>query len=485
MCFIISSVPFVERQKINMKYKIAVCGMGPHTKKCHYAILGQLSKEYDISIELLIDLKCRQTIIEQWLIEADLQPKKCLFLENTRENILGLSIDQQADEALTELLKEGNLNKLMVSTEPKAHKIYLLWGLQHDIDVIVDKPLTANEVNPMNAESSKLLVSDYEEIHEAVKQSNGKLYVMIPKRKRPSYTIMKEYADNFIKEYKVPLTYIGMNIYEGMWNMPDEFYSRENHPYKYGYGGLLHSGYHYTDYILWLMESNSILNNCKIDKLSMNVMFTTPNDFVHQIPNEFYNENMNKDYSSLYTKDSLEKYCQMGELDTFLQFQGYNGDVCITNVGLNLLHTSFSSRSSTELPADTYSQNGRVHHHTFCLQFGTLCSIYSTQKVYPYDEKMPYEEELNGDCIIEIFRNTDIIGGKPYEKIVFDEEANKIDREYHGKRAEIEDWLSGTDSICEFTNHLKNIVVIQKIYEEMARIRLKKPSVSLDLSKFE
>ena len=467
-----------------MEYKIAVCGMGPHTKKCHYAILEELSGIYNLSVELLIDLKSRQSIIEKWLTETSLKPKRCLFLDDTQDNILGTSLDGEADKALTELLNSGNLNKLMVSTEPKCHKIYALWGLQHNIDVIVDKPLTANKVDSEDAESSKLLIKDFDEIHEAVKKSSSRLYVMIPKRKRPSYSIIKEYADEIIREHKIPLTYIGMNVNEGMWNMPDEFFTRENHPYKYGYGGLLHSGYHYTDFILWLMESNSAFDHYKIDKLRMSIEFTTPNDFVHRIPNEFYKEKFGKDYSQYINDSNYAVYNKMGELDTFLHLQGYNNNACITNANLSVLHTSFSSRAWTNLPDDTYTCNGRIHHHDFNLQFGTVCSINSTQRIFPVEVENGGSYE-NGDCIIEIFRNTDVIGGKPYEKIVFEEQKNKLDREYHGKRAEIEDWLNRSDSICEFKHHLKNISFLQMVYEQMAKIRTSNDTQYMDLRAYD
>lgn len=467
-----------------MEYKIVVCGMGPHTKKCHYAILRELAESHDISIELIIDLKSRQSIVEKWLTETSLKPKRCIFLDDSPENVLGTKLDTEADKALTELHNSGKLNKLMVSTEPKAHKIYVIWGLNHNIDVIVDKPLTANKVNSGDPESSMLLIKDYDEIHKAVKNSSGRLYVMIPKRKRPSYCVIKEYADKLINELKIPLTYIGLNVNEGMWNMPDEFFSRENHPYKYGYGGLLHSGYHYTDFILWLMESNNVVSEFKIDKLKMNIMFTTPNDFVHQITNEFYQKNLGKDFSEYYNSSAFSKYKNMGELDTFLQLQGLNGETCITNANLSILHTSFSSRAWTQLPDDTFSANGRVHQHNFCLQFGTVCCIYSTQKVFPFEGEDDGEYS-KGYCVIEIFRNTDVIGGKPYERIAFDEQKNRVDREYHGKKAEIEDWLMGDESVCEFSNHLKNIQFLQKMYEQMAKIRSTESASYMDLSVYE
>lgn len=447
-----------------MEYKIALCGMGPHTYKCHYAILCDLAEKYDISIELLIDLKSRQKVIEKWLSGLKIQPRKCLFLDDTCSNVLGAKIDPLADAELTSLLESGNLNKLMVSTEPKAHKMYVLWGLAHNVDVLVDKPLSANEMKSQEDKTSSL-INDYSEIKDALDKATSKLYVMVPKRKRDSYSIIKERAKKIIKEDGIPITYIGLNINEGMWNMPDEFFTRENHPYKYGYGAMLHSGYHYTDFILWLMESNSLIEEYDIDKLKVNFMTTSPNDFVHQIDNDFYKKKLGKDYSSYINDDKYDEYKKMGELDVFLTLQGMHKDICVTSASLNILHTSFSARAWTELPENPYTDNGRVHHHSFCVQFGTLCAIYSTQREMPAGIECETEDEKAGDCIIEIYRNSKVIGGKPYEKIVYSKESSKKEKSYHGKKAEIIDWLEGKDSVCEFNQHYKNVLLLQKLYE--------------------
>lgn len=40
-----------------------------------------------------------------------------------------------------------------------------------------------------------------------------------------------------------------------MWNTEEEIFSREDHPYRYGYGALCHSGYHYIDILSGLPGS--------------------------------------------------------------------------------------------------------------------------------------------------------------------------------------------------------------------------------------
>ncbi len=452
--------------------RIAVCGMGPHTMKCHYAILEILSENHDISIELLIDLKSRRGSIEKYLAERKLKPEKCIYLDDISDNSLGTRLDPEAEKELNCLRQNGGIDKLLVSTEPKAHKIYVLWGLAHNVDVIVDKPLTANAIDSSDPSQSCFLIKDYEEISKAVDKSAGSLYVMVPKRKRECYSVIKNYTDDFVKRWEVPVTHIGLNINEGMWNMPDEFFTRENHPYKYGYGALLHSGYHYTDFMLWLLDSNNQIADFTADKLRISLMNTNPNDFVHQINRKFYTRHFGKDYSEYLNDQGYSQYSKMGELDIYMLLQAMNGQHCITSAELSILHTSFSSRSWTQLPENTYTDNGRVHHHNYLVQFGTLCSISSTQRSVPYElDRLDECSETSGDCVVEIFRNIDMIGGKPYEKIVYSKEINQQENGFHGKKAQIEDWLFGKDSVCEFKQHYKNVLMLQKLYECMAGTR--------------
>jgi hypothetical protein len=41
-----------------------------------------------------------------------------------------------------------------------------------------------------------------------------------------------------------------------VWNTPEELSTREDHPYKYGYGMLMHGAYHYIDIAAQFLELN-------------------------------------------------------------------------------------------------------------------------------------------------------------------------------------------------------------------------------------
>lgn len=44
-----------------------------------------------------------------------------------------------------------------------------------------------------------------------------------------------------------------------MWNLQREFESRDDHPYKYGYGMMMHGAYHYVDLATQILSLNAEL----------------------------------------------------------------------------------------------------------------------------------------------------------------------------------------------------------------------------------
>ena len=71
-----------------------------------------------------------------------------------------------------------------------------------------------------------------------------------------------------------------------MWVMTSEFLTRENHPYKYGYGKLFHSGYHFIDLLTWFLEINNLTQNKKINNAEMYDSTYNPNDSLTVINNQ-------------------------------------------------------------------------------------------------------------------------------------------------------------------------------------------------------
>ena len=117
-----------------------------------------------------------------------------------------------------------------------------------------------------------------------------------------------------------------------------------------------------------------------------------------------------------------EIFDNYGELDfhSLISFYSNNNNI-ITTCSMNLLQSGFSRRSWLELPIDTYKGNGRVRHERLNIQIGPLMNIQvHSYQAYEIKERKGKGGYNVGDLEhfdIYIFRNIDLIGGKPFEKI--------------------------------------------------------------------
>ncbi len=93
---------------------------------------------------------------------------------------------------------------------------------------------------------------------------------------------------------------------------------------------------------------------------------------------------------------------------------------------IDLLQSGFTKRAWYNLPKDTYKGNGRLRHESLNIHLGPLLNI----QMHSYQSDQVGKTKLFGvggeeHMDVYIFRNNDIIGGKPFEIIKFGENINK------------------------------------------------------------
>ena len=88
------------------------------------------------------------------------------------------------------------------------------------------------------------------------------------------------------------------------------------------------------------------------------------------------------------------------------------------------MQSGFSRRSWYNLPKDIYKGNGRVRHERLNIEVGPLMNIQiHSYQAYEISEKERIFNNNVGSIEhfeIYIFRNCNLIGGKPFEKIDLD-----------------------------------------------------------------
>lgn len=458
-------------------------GLGPHAKRIYYPFLEKYKEKYDIKLKLVIDLESQKEKINKAISARTLKPEKILFLKDTPENRVADKIDPIAEKELNILVRTNKIDGIIISTEPKAHMIYAKWAIKNNINILMDKPITA-PINPStDKKSAQKIYNDYLKLKNLLKKSKSKFYVVCQRRSHQGYALIKKYLEEFISEYQVPISYIDIYHGDGAWNLPHEF-QKENHPYKYGYGKLMHSGYHFIDLLSWISKVNSTHSNKIADNVKMYTARFAPNDFFNQIQekdyNKFFNQEPIKEFYRNYKHDDFKNF---GELDAYTLLQFKKGKNVITTASVNLQQNSFSRRGWFDLPEDTYKGNGRVRHERVNIQVSHLLNI----QVHSYQSyettKHENEDILQGETgdsdhfDIYIFRNQNMIGGKAFTKISLGKnmkEDNQKDSYYlgHNEKARegtLVNFIENNSDESELEHHDFTNKLMSNIYLSMAK----------------
>ncbi|MBB5888265.1 NUDIX hydrolase, partial [Lactovum miscens] len=268
-----------------------------------------------------------------------------------------------------------------------------------------------------------LLEEDYLSLVKKYQNSSTKMFeIQTQRRSHKGYQYVYNYVNDIVRKFHVPITKIKINHCDGNWNMPNEVIYRENHPYKYGYGKLMHSGYHFLDLLTYFLEINKE-NGFGYDKKEIMISDYRPDDFFTYFGKEFNEKLGFKENDEIY--NNIDLFKNFGELDisSLVTFKD-KSDKIITTAILDLSQSGFSRRSWFELPKDTYKGNGRVRHESFEITVGPLLNIKILSFQSTEISKNPKFGEDAGDLEhfeIQIYNNSDITKNKPYEKLYLSE----------------------------------------------------------------
>lgn len=457
---------------------LILAGLGPHARRIYYPLLEKYAARYGLRLPLLIDVRSQEASVRRYLEGRSLQPESLYFVEDSdrQQNFLPLSILP----TLHDLMHSRKLDGIIVSTEPQAHKAYVLWAIQNSIDVLLDKPVTAPPRVSNDVRAARQVYEDYLEMEALLRESHSNVIIQAQRRGHNGYLCIKEYLTEFVRQFGIPLSYVDLYHADGMWAMPDELFERENHPYKYGYGKLMHSGYHFIDLFAWLTDVNALIASKEPDSIDITVRRFTPYDFLQQVDAADYQRLFKTDrFAPFFTLEKLEAARSFGEQDVYILCQLKRGDRVVTTASINLQQNSFSRRSWEQPAPDTYKGNGRVRHERVNLQVGNLLNIQAHS--YQAYEVGKQDVETTGAGTedhfeLHVYRNSGLVGGVPLEKINIGEtmrnlhagEAHYLGHNERARESLFLDFLERRAGSSHFSSHRRTVRLLAAVYEAIA-----------------
>lgn len=392
---------------------VVLVGIGPHAKRIYLNYF----KKHKINLALVVDLNSQKETIRKYLDENGFKNTKIFTIDDLYKD--NDHLPQNIASDLLAVCRTFEITHLIISTEPKAHFMYLEFALKNNINVLTDKPITVTQ-NMTNLKSIEKVRKQYYEILELAKHSKGTCKVMCQRQYHKGYEKIKEVLTKTVKQYKMPITNIDIFHSDGAWEMPHDL-GKENHPYKYGYGKLFHSGYHFIDLLSDFIKINDVLGgNKKIVSGDVYSKVFTPNDEMNILNIEDY-KRLFKDQNipNYYQENTNPTFNDYGEKDYHGLLTFYNNDgFTITTANLNLLHNGVSRRSWIETK-DFYKSNGRIRHERINIEIGHLLNI----QVHSYQSKeisdrTDNEESVGGLEHFDIyFFNNPLIDKEPFKEL--------------------------------------------------------------------
>ena len=161
-----------------------------------------------------------------------------------------------------------------------------------------------------------------------------------------------------------------------------------------------------------------------------------------------------------------------GEMDLTLMGRVLAGGHVRTLLSLQLLQNSFSRRASPAPPADPYKGAGRVRHERLNLQVGPLLNlqVHSYQAHEVRDDArapLPYGPGHLDHFDVHVFRNSDVVGGAPFEKHEFGRTAGRQGHNESARLALLEAFLEGRPSGSELEAHRRTNLWMSRIYHAL------------------
>jgi len=396
-----------------MNNRVMLVGCGPHATRIYLPTIDIYREEFNIDLAAVVDIESKKQKVTS--VIANKHPSADLhFVTENSDGIFQLSPSDK--DKLERIVEEREINSMILSTDPLAHKAYIEFALEKGIHILMDKPITTQPDASTNITNAKGIMEDYYGLIKKFREAeidHPDLIVscLSQRRYHPAINRVKEELERVYDLTGCPPTSIVCQHSDGQWRMPNEIIDIPYHGYDKGIGKGSHSGYHFFDIMNWYAE---VAKGKQADKIECFANFVRPADWINQFTLRDYEKLFGKQQAKdmiPFSQDEFETIThEFGEIDAHINFTYKKDNKTITNIQMSLLHGGFSKRSWSQPKQDLYKGNGRIRHETHIIHQGPFQALYYVS--YQSDEisnrnlkdRTDVGGELHSD--VYIFRNS-------------------------------------------------------------------------------
>lgn len=433
--------------------KIVLVGLGAHAR-AKYAPLLKKAREAGVVGGIdIIELKSRQTETEEFLAKSALPVGRQIYLDTPGAS----GFDPEGEKALRDLARPGD--GVIVATEARAHRGYVSAAMRAGVDCLVDKPVIVPQTDAGELDPGGYLAGINRVLADGL-ATGARCTVMAPRRYHGVYRLVAEYAEMVATRVDCPVSFVGIEHHEGVWNTHDELEWRDDHPYKHGYGMLCHSGYHYVDVLHGLLDINA--RRFGGAGLSLTCHSTSAFD---ASTNASCRRLVGDPGELLFPVNRV-----WGESDFVAA--GATTDMDGTGqatFAFSMMQNSVSVRNWRTLPAGVYNKNGRFASERIRINIGPFVAIEAQFQKVPTDERCSVDG-LERRATVTVWRNSPLLGGAITSRKDFGS-TDRISRNADlgaARSALFADWLARRPGRSSLSSHLGTSRLFERLLQQLS-----------------
>lgn len=201
-----------------------------------FAVCGVSKRANDMFIRPMIDTFAETSELVGLL---DYDSKRFAVCKSAFPKIA--HVPEYGDKEFEKMVAETNPDTIIVTSRDDTHVKYILKALEHDLDVITEKPMTTT-------------AHDSRRVMEAEKKSKGKVTVTFNYRYSPYHMKIKE----LILSGKVGrVTSVDLNWYIDTYH-GSSYFQRWNRKREYSGGLSIHKSSHHFDLVNWWLDQKPV-----------------------------------------------------------------------------------------------------------------------------------------------------------------------------------------------------------------------------------
>lgn len=421
-----------------MTRRLLLAGAGRHAERIYLPVLAEMASRGEVILTGVVELATRAEKIRP------LVPAPMTVIHDH------LAADRAHVYAqISRLYQSAPFDAMLIANDPRCRQAYFDFACDHGIAVFTDKPVFAVDGIAHDPRLATIYEQQLHALDARVKAAGIEFVIQTQRRDHPGYHYIRNLVRACCARHGLPVTSLQIQHADGMWVLADEW-EREHHPYKYGFGKLFHSGYHFVDLAAFLLTDTIVAHNIRTVDIAAKAVMAA------NAPLPATGRNMPPLDRSRYGEYDVHALLDFGP--------------CTAH--LTLLQNSFSDRDPSRTVTDPYKGTGRVRHERIDLKISTAMNI----QVHSYQSSSISEPAGNATgqtdhYEILIFRNPSLEPGTVFERLTMADLAAGQMRAHNEKSriSLLRKFLSHEPTGSELADHRLTGSLVSAIYAALAR----------------